>query len=334
MGGKGRDRRARNKVLRLQLGNLGAHLVGIQEARNPVWPRAADDFWITSSGTTTAQDDTGGQGVELWINRKLPYAKVGPRELCFGKSHFKALFSSPRALFVCLSAPSLSITVAVLHAPHTKRPPEERKTFWEAVRPLCERWSPQIILTDANAKLGSVVSDVVGGFGFSQQQDSNGQELHDLASASGLPIVNTLVPDPESGHTFTELGGSQHRIDYVLTDFYMLDKVSECRVLYSFDNVMSCRDHHPLLVSFSWACSPFEVSIGRCAKLDPRRLASPSDVAEFQSLLDDKLWSPWSVDMNVHLDSLSTQVFDAAASCVAYAIKTPSKPYVSSPALC
>eukprot|EP00959_Pyramimonas_sp_CCMP1952_P250324 5232316-Pyramimonas_sp.AAC.1 len=63
-----------------------------------------------------------------------------------------------------------------------------------------------MVLIDANARVGSVISSVVGDKGFVQDQDSNGDDLHELASAASLHIVNTLLPDPESGHTFVEHG--------------------------------------------------------------------------------------------------------------------------------
>eukprot|EP00959_Pyramimonas_sp_CCMP1952_P341512 7153988-Pyramimonas_sp.AAC.1 len=82
----GKARRARNKALRIQFGSIGAHLVGIQEARNPKGTRCADDFIVFSSGHAQ-ESGQGGLGVELWVNRRKPYATVGKKELVLAPSH-------------------------------------------------------------------------------------------------------------------------------------------------------------------------------------------------------------------------------------------------------
>eukprot|EP00959_Pyramimonas_sp_CCMP1952_P363769 7617678-Pyramimonas_sp.AAC.1 len=58
---------------------------------------------------------------------------------------------------------------------------------------------------------------------------------------------------------------------------------ASAKVHYSFGNVMSCRDHYPLSIRFEWACEPFDVQIGRCPKMDPRRLASEAEQADYQA---------------------------------------------------
>eukprot|EP00959_Pyramimonas_sp_CCMP1952_P040724 851597-Pyramimonas_sp.AAC.1 len=87
--------------------------------------RSADDFWIVSSGCDR-DDECGGLGVELWKSKKLPYATVGSRELCFSPPHIKVIFAPSRILLVRICAPALRIVVAVAHAPHIKRPVHEK----------------------------------------------------------------------------------------------------------------------------------------------------------------------------------------------------------------
>eukprot|EP00959_Pyramimonas_sp_CCMP1952_P352452 7384582-Pyramimonas_sp.AAC.1 len=66
----GRIRRARSKTLRVQMGALRIHFVGVQEAGAPAGSRVADDFLILSSGCNQQ-----GLGVELWINAGSPCAE-------------------------------------------------------------------------------------------------------------------------------------------------------------------------------------------------------------------------------------------------------------------
>eukprot|EP00959_Pyramimonas_sp_CCMP1952_P045121 942417-Pyramimonas_sp.AAC.1 len=61
---------------------------------------------------------------------------------------------------------------------------------------------------------------------------------------------------------------------------------------------MSRRDHYPLSARFEWACEPFEVQIGRCPKMDPRRLTSDVDQAAFRASVAQAACIPWDTDIN------------------------------------
>eukprot|EP00959_Pyramimonas_sp_CCMP1952_P406471 8519188-Pyramimonas_sp.AAC.1 len=63
---------------------------------------------------------------------------------------------------------------------------------------------PQLAMVDADARAGNVASDVVAEHGFWQAQDAAGERLRPPATQPQLPILNTLVDDPESGHTSLE----------------------------------------------------------------------------------------------------------------------------------
>eukprot|EP00959_Pyramimonas_sp_CCMP1952_P054566 1140722-Pyramimonas_sp.AAC.1 len=62
----------------------------------------------------------------------------------------------------------------VAHAPHSKNPLPIQKDFWDTFGDLCQRWRPQLVFVDVNARVGSIASSVVGTAGFAQKQDATG----------------------------------------------------------------------------------------------------------------------------------------------------------------
>eukprot|EP00959_Pyramimonas_sp_CCMP1952_P353308 7402045-Pyramimonas_sp.AAC.1 len=88
------------------------------------------------------------------------------------------VYATPRLLVAKVKATALDLTVAVGHAPHNQAPEAERDAFWKAVESLNDKWAFDILLLDANARLGEVTSEYVGCEQHPQPQDKNGDALH------------------------------------------------------------------------------------------------------------------------------------------------------------
>eukprot|EP00959_Pyramimonas_sp_CCMP1952_P327655 6859455-Pyramimonas_sp.AAC.1 len=98
------------------------------------------------------------------------------------------MHSCPRILVARLLAPALQLIAMVAHAPHVKKPPHIQKDFWNSFGDLCQRWRPQLVFVDANARVGSIASSVVGAAGFAQKQDATGDILHERALEASLAL--------------------------------------------------------------------------------------------------------------------------------------------------
>eukprot|EP00959_Pyramimonas_sp_CCMP1952_P047739 996565-Pyramimonas_sp.AAC.1 len=89
-------------------------------------------------------------------------------------------------------------TVAVLHAPHHKRgsldPPQHVRQWWKDARLVLDKYPPTIVLTDANARMGSDDSRVRGAVGPRGQIDYNGLEFQKLAQQCDVRIAKTFIP--------------------------------------------------------------------------------------------------------------------------------------------
>eukprot|EP00974_Lingulodinium_polyedra_P119705 11172180-Lingulodinium_polyedra.AAC.1 len=97
-------------LLRAQYAELGALCIGVQESRTPPSMKSSLGWYIIASGCA----DGGSAGCELWINTRAPYSGSA----CLNPRHLAVVRSQPRLLAVAVTAPGLSCTLVVAHAPH------------------------------------------------------------------------------------------------------------------------------------------------------------------------------------------------------------------------
>ena len=83
------------------------------------------------------------------------------------------------------------------------------------------KYEPSVTFIDANARVGSIVSEYIGDMGWAEEENHNGQRLHELALTCHTYAVNTLIPHNEGYTWVMKKGGPYHRIDYILVNKQM-----------------------------------------------------------------------------------------------------------------
>lgn len=112
-----------------------------------------------------------------------------------------------------------------------------------------------LLLLDANRRVGSNVTDAVGGRE-AQRQNYNRRLLHDSTLAHHLCLVNTFF---SFGPIFYVSFGNASRVDYIVLPLSKLPAVEACKILHPAGNRLQYisaagrRDHRPLLVRFQHA---------------------------------------------------------------------------------
>ncbi|CAK0840251.1 unnamed protein product [Prorocentrum cordatum] len=107
-----------------------------------------------------------------------------------------------RHLVVGCCAPLFRKVILVAHALHSgdEYTSQQRKEWWRDLIGICHTWKVQLAFLDANARLGSIVSEAVGSEGFRQDEDESGGLFHDMLLETGLVAANTLVPSLSQDH--------------------------------------------------------------------------------------------------------------------------------------
>ena len=140
--------------------------------------------------------------------RAQDQASQHPLPIYFKDNHLKIVAFDHRYLIVRVATPYLRCLIVAAHAPHTGHDDNVIKEWWsklqEAIPATLSEW-PIILLSDANATVGTSTSKHVGDFQFEAFICQ-----HDL----WLPATFAECQLGQ-GATWTHTSGSSRRIDYV-----------------------------------------------------------------------------------------------------------------------
>ncbi|CAE7750038.1 unnamed protein product, partial [Symbiodinium sp. CCMP2456] len=182
----------RRHLLIRQVRDRQVLFLGLQETRVQDAATLPDkDFWLLHAPANTA----GQYGCALWVNKLQPYAVCGDQSFCLELSHLTVASFSARHLLVHVLAPHLRVAVLVAHAPSNPQDTGgEVRAFWAARTQEMRRLpkgTPLILLTDANARTGSLESEAIGAQG-AETETPAGEAFHDFLLAQGLYAPSTF----------------------------------------------------------------------------------------------------------------------------------------------
>eukprot|EP00974_Lingulodinium_polyedra_P052160 5017916-Lingulodinium_polyedra.AAC.1 len=188
-------------------------IVALQETRWPATTRVTGTFYTMFF---SAADSKGSYGCALWFAHS---DASGHRLGTFPSTSLHCLIAEPRILAVDVAAPHCNAVVVCYHAPHSGTTSEAREAWWTDLTARLQRLASSrdiIFLGDANARVGSTLSQAVGPHD-SQQENHAGALLHAAVSTLGLCIPSTLTDVCHSGsvRTWHDNYGGFHRLDYV-----------------------------------------------------------------------------------------------------------------------
>ncbi|CAE7233843.1 unnamed protein product [Symbiodinium necroappetens] len=262
-GGQGMRVVAKRDIIKQQLKQMGVLSLGLQETRlssSEVLPDK--DFIMLHSSS----DPQGHHGVALWVAKQVSYAVVADKPRFLQQEHLTVTGLSPRHITVQVTAPFLNWTVLVAHGPSGANTDVQAiAAFWArcrqdvAKRP---RGSEVVVLTDANAWLGSVPSPSVSDHD-SEPENVAGEVFHQFLAEMDLWAPSTFElchqgPSP----TWTAPSGHQHRLDYVAVPLgWPMDSLLSW-VQVDFEALQVHPDHYPVALQLAAAIAAPTASWG------------------------------------------------------------------------
>ena len=207
-----------------------------------------DGFLVLASGASNIR-----LGVELRVDLQRPYAEHDGRQHFLQQDQFVVLFNDPRLLIVKLQARYYQATIAVAHAPHSSHTEAERNDWWDQAEMVMLRVRPNMLMIDANAKVGSIpspalMSSAPGG----DEENDNGMRFRMFLEGQALVATNVakgVGTDP----TWFDTDDKGHRIDYVCVDAAVAHLVIEARPMHEVDISMhGRRDHVPVVCTMRY----------------------------------------------------------------------------------
>lgn len=261
-------------------------IVGVQETRSQLQGHTkCEDYHILSSPASKK----GVGGVQLWVSSKWT-TPSGHLHIAAGNLHILA--ATTQRLVVRLCKDDLRLILIVAHAPACPTF-EEATAFWSALTamiPSAFRSWPLIALVDANARVGSEVSECISSFG-AEVENVAGECFHSWLHQHSLCLPQTDADFHHGPHEtwfhHSEVGA---RLDYIAIDQAL--RAPGLRTWVSdIDLTIQKQDHVALVLEVPIQCS---VAIGRPSQ---SKVLSSDDVAEVPQIA-------WNTNVHTHANML------------------------------
>ena len=236
---------ARMEAIARQCEEAEWNMVGLQETRS----RSTGYFQLGKYHVLAAAASTKGHhGVQLWIAQQWETTE-GPLHL--QQQHLRLLVQEERFLAAEVRHPTTNLVAIVAHAPSTESA-EEASQWWAnqlALIPTGYKTWDRIILTDANARVGSITSPAIGAL-HPDVENAAGTGFHRMALDQRLWAANTWpgVHDGQAA-TWRHPNRTEARLDYILLPNHWKDYDIQSRVDQSVDITTKKTDHRPVVAT-------------------------------------------------------------------------------------
>ena len=298
---------AKRELLKEQFIAAEALFVGLQETRLREEATLPDrDFIILCAPA----DARGHFGVSLWVSKNVAYAQQGSQMYRLQSRHLTVTLCSSRMLVVQVCAPHLQATVVVAHAP--SEPPAQPGTadrFWRQCSSVLQRRpknSDVILLTDANARLGSLPSASVGDH-CPEEETASGRALHTFVVDHHLWLPATFdACHIGPSHTWWTPGEQGHRLDYVGVPLHWPGASLHTRVWQDFESLQLRDDHAPTVLAASFSRGPVRPASGHHVRraVRPRPGTCPAHYGSRLEALSMLPVASWGTGVDAHFSGL------------------------------
>ena len=327
---------AKRELIKSQLLREKILLTGLQETRLRDTATLPDSHFIMLHSSA---DDKGHYGVGLWANTTEAYAHSNDQQWFLQRGHFTVLVCQPRLLVVQICAPFLRLTIVVAHAPSEVRGNEgTAAAFWRECRAALSRRvkdSEVVVLTDANARIGSLTSEAVGPC-WAETETGAGQAFHQFVAEEILKVPATFHECQEGpGYTWTSPVGLKHRIDYVCVPSTWPLSGIRTFVWGDFESMQLRDDHFPSVLHADFASHTGSGTSARYLRLAARPVgvvASDDYLCSLQAVSTSPPLA-WSAGVDAHYSHLAREWVQLGKGIGEPTVRQPRQLYLSATTL-
>ena len=306
---------AKRAVLKKQFLEEEVLMIGLQETRLQQTATLPDAHFIMLHA---GANERGQYGVALWVNKMIPYAWKGDRKWFLSPQHLTVSAVGPRFMVVQVSAPMLHWTVLVAHAPSgplAVKGASDR--FWQECAAALQgrpRDSELVVLTDANAHLGSLPSGSVGSLD-AEEENIPGECFHCFVSEWNLWLLSTFS-GCHSGPSASP-DGTPHRLDYIAVPERWQGEGITSRIWDTFEALQLRDDHFPALLTASFQGRRPAQTSGTYVRKAMRPTVSQPTAAYVSALavVPSLPQAAWHVPVDTHYEAV-VGAWRSASNCL------------------
>ena len=324
----------RTGYLEKQLFDLDFTIIGLQETRTKL--NGVFDNKIYTKFKSAAHKGHGG--VELWVHHQLSCGTIGGKPFRLRTDKAVVLHAGPELL--CVRFPGAAgedIVITVGHAPHKGHTTEDKDQWWIGLSRLLVTLGPNIkhiLLMDANAALGHITTEGIGGL-HAMPEDENGVHLRELLRALGLWLPSTF-PDVHTGPSETWFspaakGPSGLRNDYIAIPLDWQWTQVRSHIVPDLDAAQSSIDHMAIALQIR---SPMKTrttcpTVTQRPQVDWANVRKCTDRSIWDKVFDSLPQPPWQVDVHQHWQICRDNLVQRLAEFFPLQKSRPRKPYIS-----
>ena len=248
--GKGKEKKGRDgmqvsgrvELLDEQMSDLGVNVLGLQETRSCREGKRAHKNYLAVYSKATA---TGMYGCSLWIAKTLQLSNG--KEINVQLDQIVVKQTSPRMLTAVLAVPGVRLEFCVGHVPHVVSEDDSGAKAWWREYINTKGDAANVMLLDANAKLGSLLSESVGDHQ-AERECKGGEEMHKRMEETNMCVPATFADCHQGeGKTWRSTRGYMDRKDFVVVPKTWRSR-SKTRVEYGVEWLQENDDHFPSLL--------------------------------------------------------------------------------------
>ena len=256
----GLDGVARQDSVLEQFHELQVNILALQETRLRKLYRANDPRYVL---VKSAASSSGCYGILIGLSKKIPHGwQFDPltnqqRPVFFQEAHVAIIAAELRILIVRLRTPVLRCVLIAVHALHTGHAEADVQDWWRHVGVLIPAkyndW-PRLLLCDANARVGSVVTNQIGDHQ-AEIETSKSEFFRTFLCDQGLWLPSTFEQFQQGpGGTWLHPHGHWLRGDYIGLPVHWT--FTNCKAFASEDIDVSTikEDHRAVIVQIEGQC--------------------------------------------------------------------------------
>ena len=328
----GRQNAARTVRVDHQMHQLGAHIVGVQEARTQAGRFQSEHYHILAGGADFQH--TALFGCEIWFHKTLAVLTDQNGAKCrLQDARITIQHSDPRRMIAMFEFEVNQLQVAVFHVPSVKggENGEQAVTdWWDETHGILDKIGAgqmQLILVDANAPLGFHESQFVGTAG-AESENAAGRLFQDFLHQRCLFAPTTMEWCHQTAHTtWSHPKGAKLRRDYIVVNEPLFQMAQHSQVILDYDNTFSHEDHLPVqLTCGGWL--RFEHQQSRI-RWDFDKMKDPVVCAQFAEALATLPLPAWEVDIDAHCKIYESQLLQLGRQFFERTTRKKQRPLLS-----
>ncbi|CAE7020364.1 unnamed protein product [Symbiodinium sp. CCMP2456] len=192
----------------------------------------------------------------------------------------------------------------VAHAPHRAHSAHTKRQWWQHLSHLCHTYSgggAWVFLLDANCRVGSLVSEAIGGFQ-PDYQDESGECFHALLLGMNVFLPSTFEHSMfgEGGTLRQKRSGALDRSDFVGLPASWRDSWCQAWTSSEISAGHTSVDHFAAVVEVSLIFPNRCRATARPCRIDARAIAEPGNAEAVCQIIRGSPRPAWDVDASEH----------------------------------